>query len=203
MLLSSRFLLSSSLVPSSLLSTSLASSSLLTVGHGLFAARLRRPLATRRGWLALGSGMVWSNQPSGESGWAGAGCSVDLFFSCFDFLSFSLLFRVLGFLLLLALYMGTSMKRERIFLPFTSLGDRITASNLARLSWWRYSSWEACPAQGLAATVVYSFMLTQELCEEQLKFRRSYMFKCLLVTEICHNKFERKIIYYVSLYLFL
>ena len=43
------------------------------------------------------------------------------------------------------------MSRERVFLPFTSRCVRVTASNLARLSRWRSSSWEACP---VTATIV-------------------------------------------------
>ena len=78
----------------------------------------------------------------------------DLFFSRFRCLSFSFLFTFLGLLLLLALSKGTSMNRERVFRPFTSRCVRVTASNLARLSRWRSSSWEALPVKGGAAAAI-------------------------------------------------
>ena len=128
---------------------------LLMAGLRLFLAGLRLPLSAEP--QPSNCGIVESNQPIGESGWAGAGCSVgergggepsfDLFFSSFLFLSFALLFAfgVLLLLLLFSLYTGTSMNKLRVFLPPTSLWDRITASNLARHLLWRSSSWEACP----------------------------------------------------------
>merc|ERR1711911_13358 len=128
---------------------------LLMAGLRLFPAGLRLPLAADP--QPSNCGIVESNHPIGESGWAGAGCSVgegeggepsfDLFFSSFLFLSFNLLFAfgVLLLLLLFSLYTGTSMHKLRVFLPPTSLWDRITASNLSRQLLWRSSSWEACP----------------------------------------------------------
>ena len=128
---------------------------LLLVAELRLLAGLRLPLAADP--QPSNCGIVVSNHPIGESGWAGAGCSVgegeggepsfDLFFSSFLFLSFALLFAfgVLLLLLLFSLYTGTSMNKLRVFLPPTSLWDRITASNLARQLLRRSSSWEACP----------------------------------------------------------
>ena len=126
---------------------------LLVAGLRLFLAGLRLHLAADP--QPSNCGIVESNQPIGESGWARAGClvgegeggepSFDLFFSSLLFLSFSLLFPFLGLLLLLALYTGTSMNKLRNFLPPSSGWDKIKASNLARHSRWRSSSWEACP----------------------------------------------------------
>ena len=128
---------------------------LLMAGLRLFLAGLRLPLEADP--QPSNCGIVESNHPIGESGRAGAGCSVgegeggepsfNLFFSSFLFLSFALLFAlgVLLLLLLFSLYTGTSMNKLRSFLPPSSLWDRITASNLSRQLLWRSSSWEACP----------------------------------------------------------
>ena len=114
---------------------------LLSAGLRLLAGELRRLQGGLRLQLAADPqpsswGIVVSNQPIGESSWARAGCSVgegeggepsfNLFFSSLLFLSFSLLFAFLGLLLLLALYTGTSMNRERIFScsPVAATGSR-------------------------------------------------------------------------------